>query len=119
MKVSFTDIASQEYLDVVKFYNLKRDGLGYEFVIEVDNCIRNILSYPLAWQKVSKRVRRILVRRFQYGIIYSYSDDAILILSVMNLHRKPDSWKIIIEEIFNDTTNRGKWSIRSGLSETV
>ena len=93
MKVSFTDIASQEYLEALKFYNLKRDGLGYEFVIEVDNCIRNIKSYPSAWQKLSKRVRRILVRRFQYGIIYSHSDDTILILSVMNLHKEPDSWK--------------------------
>ena len=61
----------KEYLDAIEFYNMKRDGLGYEFTIEVDYCINNIMNYSLDWQKLSKRVRRILVWKFQYGIIYN------------------------------------------------
>lgn len=99
MKVAFTEIAKQEYLDAIKSYNMKRDGLGYEFVIEVDHSIKNIINYPLAWQKLSKRIRRILVRKFQYGIIYNHNDDAILILSIMNFRREPNSWKKVIKGI--------------------
>jgi toxin ParE1/3/4 len=38
-------------------------------------------------------VRRCLLNRFPYGIIYSPESDVIFILAIMNLHRHPDYWK--------------------------
>ena len=93
MKVQFTDIARQEYLDAINYYNSRRDGLGYEFAIEIDEGIRNIRLYVSAWQKLSTRLRRYLIKRFPFGIIYSSKGDIITILSIMNLHQKPKSWK--------------------------
>ncbi|MCF6335097.1 MAG: hypothetical protein L3J12_05100 [Spirochaetales bacterium] len=45
MKVKFSDIAHQEYLDAINYYNTQRDGLGYEFAIEIDEGIENIQLY--------------------------------------------------------------------------
>jgi len=95
VKVQFTDIASQEYRDAIDYYNSQRDGLGYELAIEIDEGIQNIKLYGAAWQKLSSRIRRYLIKRFPYGIIYSSKDGMIVILSIMNLHQKPKKWEEI------------------------
>jgi len=38
-------------------------------------------------------VRRSLVKRFPYGVLYSKENNGILILAVMNLHREPGYWE--------------------------
>jgi toxin ParE1/3/4 len=92
VKVQFTDIAKQEYMDAIDYYNSQRDGLGYEFAMEIDEGIQNICLYVSAWQKLSIRIRRYLIKRFPFGIIYSSEDDTINVLSIMNLHQKPKNW---------------------------
>jgi hypothetical protein len=37
MNFFFTESATQEYLEAIAYYNSQREGLGYEFAIEVDN----------------------------------------------------------------------------------
>ncbi len=95
MKVQFTDIAWQEYMDAIDYYNSQRDGLGYELAIEIDEGIQNIRLYVSAWQKLSTRIRRYLIKRFPFGIIYTSKDEIIIVLSIMNLHQKPKNWKEI------------------------
>ncbi len=51
MKIKFSDIARQEYMDAIDYYNSRRDGLGYEFAIEIDEGIKNICLYSSAWQE--------------------------------------------------------------------
>ncbi len=93
MKIKFSDIARQEYMDAIDYYNSRRDGLGYEFAIEIDEGIKNICLYSSAWQELSIRIRRYLIKRFPFGIIYSSENDTIIVLSIMNLHQKPKNWK--------------------------
>jgi len=95
MKVQFTDIARQEYMDAIDYYNNQRDGLGYEFAIEIDEGIQNIQLYVSAWQQLSSKIRRYLIKRFPFGIIYSSTENSIIVLSIMNLHQKPKNWEKI------------------------
>jgi hypothetical protein len=37
-------------------------------------------------------VRRRLLRRFPYALLYSIKDDGIRVLAVMNLKRRPTYW---------------------------
>jgi hypothetical protein len=68
-------------------------GLGYDFAIEVYDTIQRVLEFPKAWTILDGEVRRSLVKRFPYGVLYSEDAGDILILAVMNLHRAPDYWK--------------------------
>ena len=70
MKVRFITPAKLEYLETIDYYNEEKNGLGYEFAIEVDNIIKRIIEFPNAWQKVSKRIRKCRLQRFPYGILY-------------------------------------------------
>ncbi|MEJ0088247.1 MAG: type II toxin-antitoxin system RelE/ParE family toxin [Limisphaerales bacterium] len=38
-------------------------------------------------------IRRCRTHRFPYGIIYTVENSEVLIVSVMHLHRHPESWR--------------------------
>ncbi len=93
MKYVFHPEAEAEFLAAIDCYERYEPGLGYDFSIEVHSTIGNILSFPKAWPILEDDIRRCLIRRFPYGIVYSQDGDVIFILAVMHLHRDPDYWK--------------------------
>lgn len=38
-------------------------------------------------------IRRSLVRRFPFGVLYAFENEDIFVLAVMHLHREPNYWK--------------------------
>lgn len=92
MNVEFLDIASDELHDAFEYYEYQQSNLGYRFISEVNNAVNLIKMYPSAWHKLSNSTRRCLVKTFPYGVIYQERDDTIVIIAVMNLHRKPNYW---------------------------
>jgi len=38
-------------------------------------------------------IRRALVHRFPYGVLYVLERDRLLIIAVMHLHRQPGYWQ--------------------------
>ncbi|MDA0841437.1 MAG: type II toxin-antitoxin system RelE/ParE family toxin [Planctomycetota bacterium] len=90
--------ALSEAREVAVYYESNRDGLGREFLKAVDAAIERIEQFPEAWRKISGDFRRILLRRFPYGIIYSYLNDVIYVVAVMHLKRKPGYWKDRLED---------------------
>jgi len=93
MKFDFHPQAEAEFLAAIAYYEDLEPGLGEDFSLEVYFRVLNILSYPNAWPILDDDVRRCLVNRFPYGILYSVEPDRIYILAVMHLHRYPDYWK--------------------------
>ncbi len=93
MNVVFLETAEFEFNEAIMFYNIQRENLGYEFASEVKNAIERIIENPEAWAPLSKRTRRCLTRRFPYGIIYQIRNKTLLIISVMHLRRKPQTWR--------------------------
>jgi len=93
MTFSFHPEAETEFLEAIEYYEERERGLGYDFSIEVFRTIQNIVTYPTAWSVIEKDLRRCLVHRFPYGVVYSIEQDEIFILAVMHLRRHPDYWK--------------------------
>ena len=69
-------------------------GLGYQFAIEIFAAVERIKANPGMWPVLDDQVRRFLVHRFPYGVIYSVDEQRsqVLILAVMHLHRQPCYW---------------------------
>jgi toxin ParE1/3/4 len=93
MKFKFHPEAEIEFREAIEFYEQREIGLGQDFSIQVYSAIQNITSYPLAWPRIEDDLRRCIVSRFPYGIIYSIEKDEIMVLAVMHLHRNPNYWK--------------------------
>jgi toxin ParE1/3/4 len=75
------------------WYEAKREGLGEEFVLCVETGLDHIRRVPLAATEVYPGVRRVVVRRFPYGIFYRVDSDQIAVLAVYHSKRNPRGWQ--------------------------
>ncbi len=93
MSFSFHPDAEKEFLKAIDYYEESESGLGYDFALEVYSAVKMSADYPDAWALLDGEIRRSLVKRFPYGVLYSKEKKGIFILAVMNLHRDPEYWK--------------------------
>lgn len=93
MNYSFHPDAEVEFTEAIEYYEEKESGLGYDFAVEVYSTIERTMAFPKAWPVIEEDIRRSLIRRFPYGILYSEEKEGIYIMAVMHLHRNPEYWK--------------------------
>jgi len=79
--------------DAFEWYEQSSTGLGSEFVRAVDGCFALIGRNPLAYVKVYQQVRRILIRRFPYAVMYVVEEDVITIIACFHVKRDPKQWQ--------------------------
>jgi toxin ParE1/3/4 len=91
-RVSFHRLAERELNDAALYYDQESPGLGIAFLNEVEAYVESIVKNPNAGTKIRGQVRRRLLGRFPYGILYSLNPDGIRILAIMNLKRRPTYW---------------------------
>jgi hypothetical protein len=92
MKVIFDTLAQLELDDSSEYYELEMPSLGARFREEVKRGIRRIREYPDAWAKEKNDVRRYLLHKFPYKVLYSIEEDYIYIIAIAHCHRRPDYW---------------------------
>jgi plasmid stabilization system protein ParE len=85
--------AARELREAARFYEEKVPGLGFEFIAAVRATLRRILAHPEAWAVLDTNFRRCRTSRFPYGIIYTVEKESVLVVSIMHLHRHPESWR--------------------------
>lgn len=90
---SFHPLAEQELNEAASYYNTVSPGLGTTFLDEVERAVKQILEHPEAAPQVNRVVRRKLVRRFPYSVMYSIQTDTIRILAIANQKRRPFYWR--------------------------
>jgi plasmid stabilization system protein ParE len=89
MKVRFLKLADQELTDALNWYDQQLDGLGRDFLDELDRAIRRLAAFPLSSPEIELGLRRCLLARFPYGVIYGVEGDTIIVVAVAHLHRQP------------------------------
>jgi toxin ParE1/3/4 len=90
--VRFLLPAELEMLDAARFYEMQARGLGADFLDKIDLAIDDIADDPQKWPVIRLQIRRRLIHRFPFGLLYRIDPDEILIVAVMHLHRHPDYW---------------------------
>lgn len=95
MTYSFHPEAEREFIRAIDFYEERQQELGYEFSLEVHSAIQRVFAFPKLWPFIDEKIRRSLVKRYPYGILYHYDEieDHVFIVAVMHLHREPGYWK--------------------------
>jgi plasmid stabilization system protein ParE len=92
VKVRFLTLAQQELDDAVAWYNEQATGLGQEFLDELDRVVRRAVTFPMSCPEIEPGVRRCLLARFPYGLIYGVDRKTIVVVAVAHLHREPRYW---------------------------
>ncbi len=92
MKVRLLAVARQELDDAVAWYNEQAAGLGREFLDEIDRAVRRVAAFPMSCPKIELGVRRCLLARFPYGLIFGVDGETLVVVAVAHLHREPRYW---------------------------
>jgi toxin ParE1/3/4 len=86
------EAAEAEINEAADFYDSRSPGLGTAFIDEIERGIRSISEFPEATPLIRGRVRKKIVARFPYSLIYSVRPDVIRILAVAHHKRRPFYW---------------------------
>jgi len=97
VKYAFHPEAEVEFVEAVEYYEKCETGLGFDFAGEVYSTIERTAAYTKAWPVIEGDIRRSLVRRFPFGVLYAEDDEQLFIVAVMHLHRDPDYWRYRLE----------------------
>lgn len=92
MRVVFAQEAQLEFEEAERYYRLQLPGLEHQLREEVRGALQRLRTWPLAFPVERGDIRRVLLRRFPYKLMYSIETDHLYILAVAHQHRKPSYW---------------------------
>jgi plasmid stabilization system protein ParE len=92
MRIEFSPEAKLEFDDGERYYERQVRGLGERFRADVRDALARLRNWPLAAPVERGDIRRMILSRFPYKLLYSVETDLIYVIAVAHLHRAPDYW---------------------------
>jgi toxin ParE1/3/4 len=74
------------------WYQLQAQGLGNDFIAELESAFEAISSLPKTWPKFGSNHHRFLLSRFPFSVIYQIQSEHIYIVAVMHNSKRPGYW---------------------------
>lgn len=91
--------AELDVSDAAAWYEERREGLGDEFLDELDSVLQRVIKSPFQFPEIKVDVRRALLRRFPYSPYFRVTTEIVELIAVLHQHRDPRTWeKRIIPE---------------------
>ena len=89
----FTPEADAELTEARQWYSHQREDLDLEFMQCIEIALQRIRSNPRLSPLVYGSIRRAVVRRFPFAILYQVTAEEIQIIAVFHSRRNPNVWK--------------------------
>jgi len=92
--IIFTPAAREDLIDAQDWYEKEVLGLGPRFRAAVDAAIERISVNPKQFPVVHRNIRRALLRRFPYALMFVIEpDDALTVIACFHGSRDPARWQ--------------------------
>ena len=86
--------AENDLRNAAEFYRKHADAaLSQALLAEFEHAMRLLLEHPRLGAQWRNNMRRYVMRRFPYSVIYSISGDEMRILAVAHHSRRPGFWR--------------------------
>jgi plasmid stabilization system protein ParE len=85
--------ARAEFNQATNWYEEKRANLGRTFVAGIREVLNQIAAEPQRHAAVYLDIRKALVPKFPYVILYREEPNEIVVISVFHTSRDPSLWK--------------------------
>jgi len=72
LTVVFHPLAERELIESAKFYDKRAAGLGADFIRQVEHTLATVVADPGAGNVLSGAIRRRLVQRFPFAVLYKH-----------------------------------------------
>lgn len=90
--VHWHEAAEDELLDEIGYLELQAPGLGRQFYAEVTRGEKLIAEFPEAAAEIRPGIRKRMLRKFRYSLLYSIEKQVVLILALAHHSRRPGYW---------------------------
>ncbi len=87
-------MASIEVLEAYDWYESQKEGLGKDFLVEVEKFFKILRSNPKIFSYYEKPVREGKINRFPYTIVYEIIDFTVIIYSVFMAKQNPSKKRV-------------------------
>ena len=77
MNIKYLTIAREEFHDAIKYYETQQIDLGLDFQKDIRLSIERIKEFPHAYVIVKEDIRRCLLHKFNYSILYTITQSKI------------------------------------------
>ena len=91
--VEFHPEADAEFIAAARYYEGRAENLGLDFISAVERSYQRLMTFPESGHPFGRRLRRVLVPGFPYGLLYRASSDRIFVVAVAHLRRRPGDWR--------------------------
>jgi hypothetical protein len=96
-RARFSPEVPDELAEAALWYEARREGLGLEFLAEVEAMLPLVEHRPRSFprlQAIAERleIRRALLPRFPYAVVFLVRDEEIRVLAVAHAKRRPGYW---------------------------
>ena len=92
MNIEFLPISKLELDDAIGYYELQLEGLGKRYKEEVRISLNRISIFPKAWSVIRPNIRKCVMHKFPYNILYSIHGNTVLVIAIAHHHRRPNYW---------------------------
>lgn len=92
-RLVFRAEARTELREAREWYEARSAGLSLEFARAMDASLAAIRRHPEAYPVVEGDIRRVILRRFPYQVLYYREGAELVILACFHHRRDPDLWR--------------------------
>ncbi len=84
-----------DILEDIKWYNEKREGLGFEIIDEIENTILSLEDDALLYQIRYGNFRAVSTERFPFLVHYYILEEhkTVVIEMIASTRKNPDNWR--------------------------
>ena len=91
-RLSFRRAAIADLIAAARWYEREALGLGRALLDAVDEAARAAAAAPEQYPVVRDDIRRVIVRRFPYGVFYRVVAGQVVVIACLHLRRDPEVW---------------------------
>ena len=81
-----------DFDEAADWYESQRVGLGVRFIAQVREALERIARRPRIHPVVYRDVRKAVLRRFPFIVLYREEAGEILVISIFHISRDPSVW---------------------------
>jgi len=92
--IVLTEDAREDIEDARAWYRRQSNVLARDFSRSLRACLEGIEQFPERHTSVHRNIRRALLQRFPYMILYVRLGDVTAVIGCFHMHRNPRDWQL-------------------------
>jgi toxin ParE1/3/4 len=92
-RIVIKPLAEKDIVELYTWYNQEKEGLGDDFLTELERSLEFIKANPYQYQIRYKGVRMTKINSFPICLHHTVQEEVVFVHAVLSTHRNPRIWE--------------------------